>query len=139
MTAPEPTSSIFSSIAERRELCLFDDDGEETRVRRPEVTALCWHGYLPNIGPGQRYGFRVHGPHDPGRGHRCNPSKLLLDPYAKAIEGGVVWDDPVFGDRVGYEDEDLSRNDDSAHYMPKSVVYFDWEIDGPPRCHGTRR
>ena len=77
--------AIFSEIAEQVDLCLFDDDGEESRIRLPERDALVWHGYLANIGPGQRYGFRVHGPYDPSQGHRCNPSKLLVDPYAKAL------------------------------------------------------
>src|SRR5262249_35975234 len=72
--------SIFSEIAERVELCLFDEHGKETRFDLPEVTSFCWHGYLPNLGPGQRYGFRVHGPWKPEEGHRCNPAKLLLDP-----------------------------------------------------------
>ena len=89
--------SLFSEIAERVELCLFDDEGAEQRVDLPEVTGYCWHGYLPTVEPGQRYGFRVHGPWDPSRGHWCNPSKLLLDPYAKAIDGQVQWDEAVFG------------------------------------------
>ena len=76
--------SIFSEIADRVELCLFDEGGTETKFDLPEVTSFCWHGYLPNVGPGQRYGFRVHGPWKPEEGHRCNPAKLLLDPY----EGG---------------------------------------------------
>src|SRR5579871_6236472 len=79
--------SIFSEVADRVDLCLFDDEGHETCLELPERTALCFHGYLPNVYPGQRYGFRVHGPYDPRRGSRCNPAKLLLDPYAKAIEG----------------------------------------------------
>ena len=79
--------SVFSELAERVELCLFDDEGHETRVDLPESTALCWHGYLPNVRPGQQYGFRVHGPWAPEQGLWCNPSKLLLDPYAKAIDG----------------------------------------------------
>ncbi len=88
--------SLFSEVAERVELCLFDEAGHETRIELPEVTALCWHGYLPDVEPGQRYGFRVHGPWDPGAGQRCNPAKLLLDPYAKAVEGAVEWDEAVF-------------------------------------------
>src|SRR5512135_463122 len=76
--------SLFSEVAEKVELCLFDDTGAETRVELPESTAYCWHGYLPAVGPGQRYGFRVHGPSDAGHGQRCNPNKLLLDPYARA-------------------------------------------------------
>ena len=84
--------SLFSEVAERVELCLFDDRGNETHLDLPETDAFCWHGYLPNCGPGQRYGYRVHGPWDPNNGHRCNPAKLLLDPYGKAVEGTVKWD-----------------------------------------------
>ena len=80
---------LFSEIADRVELCLFSEDGRETRVDLREVDGFVWHGYLQGIGPGQRYGYRVHGPYDPASGHRCNPAKLLLDPYAKAIEGEV--------------------------------------------------
>jgi glycogen operon protein len=127
--------SIFSEVADRVELCLFDESGQETRLDLPEVTSFCWHGYLPNVGPGQRYGFRVHGPWDPGQGHRCNPNKLLLDPYARAIEGAVQWNEAVFPYR--FDDPDGSRNDaDSAKFMPKSVVinpYFDWGNDRHPR------
>ena len=81
--------ALFSEVADRIELCLFDDDGSETRVDLPERYGLVWHGYLPRIGPGQRYGYRVHGPYDPAAGLRCNPAKLLLDPYAKAIDGRI--------------------------------------------------
>src|SRR4051794_23291935 len=88
--------ALFSEVAERVELCLFGDDGTETRVDLPEADAFVWHGYLPNVVPGQRYGYRVHGPYDPARGHLCNPAKLLLDPYAKAVEGGVQWDESLF-------------------------------------------
>jgi isoamylase len=127
--------SVFSESADGVELCLFDEEGDEIRVELPEVTAFCWHGYLPNIGIGQRYGFRVHGPWAPERGHRFNPSKLLLDPYAKAIEGQVSWNEAVFPYR--FDAPDSSRNDsDSAPYMPKSVVvipYFDWGNDRHPR------
>src|SRR5581483_8606622 len=84
--------SIYSGLAERVELCLFDENGSETRVDLPEVTAYCWHGFIPGLQPGQRYGFRVHGPYSPEQGQRCNPAKLLLDPYAKAIEGELKWD-----------------------------------------------
>jgi isoamylase len=123
--------SLFSEIAERVELCLFDDEGHETRVVLPEVTGFCWHGYLPLVEPGQRYGFRVHGPWDPARGHRCNPAKLLLDPYAKAFDGQVDWDEAVFPYR--FEGGPSVRNDvDSAPYMPKCVVhqpFFDWSGD----------
>jgi glycogen operon protein len=127
--------SLFSGVAERVELCLFDDDGTETRIDLPEVTALCWHGYLPHVGPGRRYGFRVHGPNDPANGVRCNPSKLLLDPYARAVEGEVQWDESLFSYRFG--DPDGPVNDlDSAAAMPKGVVtspYFDWTHDHRPK------
>jgi isoamylase len=123
--------SLFSEIAERVELCLFDEDGRETRIDLPEVTGYCWHGYLPTIEPGQRYGYRVHGPWRPEHGHCCNPAKLLLDPYAKAIDGQVHWDEAVFPYR--FKDGPETRNDtDSAPFMPKCVVhqpYFDWSGD----------
>ncbi len=126
--------ALFSEVAEKVELCLFDADGNETRYRLPEVDGFIWHGFLPAIEPGQRYGYRVHGPHDPSAGHRCNPNKLLLDPYAKAIDGTFQWDQSLFGYNFGEPD---SRNDeDSAASMPKSVVvnpYFDWGVDRPPQ------
>jgi isoamylase len=127
--------SIFSEIAERVELCLFDEHGNDTRFDLPEVTSFCWHGYLPNLGPGQRYGFRVHGPWKPEEGHRCNPAKLLLDPYARAIEGQVQWNEAVFPHF--FNNPDGPPNDmDSAPFVPKSVVinpYFDWGNDRHPR------
>ena len=127
--------SIFSEIAERVELCLFDEHGNETRFDLPEVTSFCWHGYLSNLGPGQRYGFRVHGPWKPEEGHRCNPAKLLLDPYARAIVGQVQWNEAVFPHF--FNNPDGPPNDkDSAPFMPKSVVinpYFDWGNDRHPR------
>jgi isoamylase len=89
--------AVFSEVAESVDLCLFDDDDVETVVTLPEYDAFVWHGYLPGITPGQRYGFRVHGPNDPASGNRCNPSKLLLDPYAKAVQGHVDWDESLFG------------------------------------------
>jgi isoamylase len=125
--------SLFSMIAERVELCLFDDDGTEHRVPLEEIDASCWHSYLPSVTPGQRYGYRVHGPWAPQRGQRCNPAKLLLDPYAKAIEGQVGWDQACFPYTFG--DETSRNDDDSAAHMPKSVVhnpYFDWGADGHP-------
>jgi glycogen operon protein len=127
--------SLFSEVAERVELCLFDDDGNETRLPLPEVTAFCWHGYLPNMGPSQRYGFRVHGPYDPSQGLRCNPSKLLLDPYAKAVDGDVSWGEPLFPYRFA-DPEGTINDDDSAPQMPKAVVtspYFDWDNDRHPK------
>ena len=82
--------ALFSEVAEQIELCLFDEQGAQTALPLEEVDAFSWHAYLPNVGPGQRYGYRVHGPYAPDRGVRCNPSKLLLDPYARAIEGQVT-------------------------------------------------
>jgi isoamylase len=129
--------SVYSFVADAVELCLFDDDGSETRVELPEQTAHCFHGYVPNVAPGQRYGFRVQGPWAPNEGHRCNPRKLLLDPYARALEGDVTWSPAVYPYRVGGPDEDLTASeDDSAPYVPRSVVtnpYFDWSDDRPPR------
>jgi isoamylase len=125
--------SLFSEAAEAVELCLFDDEGGERRVALEEVDASCWHGYLPTVGPGQRYGFRVHGPWAPEYGQRCNPAKLLLDPYAKAIEGQVTWAQACFPYNFG--DENSRNDDDSAPYVPRSVVhnpYFDWGNDRPP-------
>ncbi len=81
--------SVFSEVATQVELCLFGEGDEEQRIALEEVDASCWHAYLPSAGPGQRYGYRVHGPWEPAQGIRCNPAKLLLDPYAKAIEGEV--------------------------------------------------
>jgi isoamylase len=131
--------SLFSENAERVELCLFDAEDRETRVELTERTAFVWHGYLPGIRPGQRYGYRVHGPYDASRGLRFNPAKLLIDPYAKAIEGPVRWDRaetlPYVAD--GSDDADLYPDaSDSAPAIPKSVVVdegFDWEGDTPPR------
>jgi isoamylase len=125
--------SLFSEAAEAVELCLFEPDGSERRVPLIEVDAFCWHGYLPRIGIGQRYGFRVHGPWDPAAGHRCNPNKLLLDPYAKAFDGGVDWDQACFPYTFG--DPDSRNDDDSAPHVPKAVVvspFFDWGADRPP-------
>ena len=129
--------SLFSEIAERVELCLFDAEGGETRVDLPEVTGHCWHGFLPDIMPGQRYGFRVHGPWDPAGGHRCNPAKLLLDPYAKVLDGQVEWNPAVFPYELDQGPDDKS-DADSAPFMPKSIVHdpgFEWEDDRPLRYH----
>jgi isoamylase len=121
--------SLFSEVGERVELCLFDEDGVETRADLPEQTALCWHGYVPNCRPGQRYGFRVHGPYDPRHGHRCNPAKLLLDPYAKAIEGDVRWNRTIFPYALGDPDLDLAADGaDSGAFMPKSIVISPWFV-----------
>jgi glycogen operon protein len=125
--------SIFSEEAERVELCLLGDEGHEERVNLIEVDGFCWHVYLPDVGPGQRYGFRVDGPYDPGAGHRSNPAKLLLDPYAKAVEGEIKWDSSVFGYEFGRPDHDsIPSTADSKAAMPTSVVVdtsFDWEGD----------
>jgi len=126
--------ALYSQVADQVELCLFDDDGAETRLSLREVDGFVWHGYLPGVGPGQRYGYRVHGPYDPAAGHRCNPSKLLLDPYAKAVEGGTDWNPAVFS--YSFDDEDERNDEDSAPHVPRSVVvnpYFDWRGDRPPR------
>jgi len=126
--------ALFSEVAERVELCLFDADGAEERHDLPEMDGFVWHAFLPGVEPGQRYGYRVHGPYDPSRGHRCNPSKLLLDPYAKAIDGKFEWGQALFSYNFG---DAQSRNDeDSAGAMPKSVVispFFDWGVDRPPK------
>ena len=120
--------SVFSEAATAVWLCLFDDEGREERVRLTEVDGFIHHGYLPGVGPGQRYGFRVAGDYDPASGLRCNPNKLLLDPYAKAVAGEVDWGREVFSYPFG---SPLERNDaDSAARMPRSVVispYFDWD------------
>ncbi len=132
--------ALFSENATAVELCLFggrDGTHEVARVAVGEQTHQVWHIYLPEAGPGQRYGYRVHGPYDPVNGHRFNPAKLLLDPYAKAIDGTIRWSDALFGYQVGHPDADLSRDDrDSARSVPKSVVIdpaFTWGDDRPPR------
>jgi isoamylase len=125
--------SLYSGVAEQVELCLFDDEGAETRVPLEEVDAHCWHVYLPSVAPGQHYGYRVHGPWEPENGLRCNPAKLLLDPYAKAVDGEVDWAQPCFGYTFG--DENSRNDDDSAPHVPRSVVhnpFFDWGTDRPP-------
>src|SRR4051812_43536253 len=103
--------ALFSEAAESVELCLFDENGHEECVTLTEVEGFVWHCYLTGVGPGQRYGYRVHGPYEPKRGQRCNPAKLLLDPYAKAIEGRVDWDQALYGYTFGEPD---SRNDDDS-------------------------
>ncbi len=130
--------ALFSVAAERVELCLFDEDDSgtlvETKVDVAEVDAFVWHCYLPHVQPGQRYGYRVHGPYEPERGLRCNPAKLLLDPYAKATHREIDWDESLFGYPFGDPD---GRNDaDSAEHMTLGVVinpYFDWEGDRHPQ------
>jgi isoamylase len=127
--------AVFSEYAEGVEVCLLDRENYEVRIPMREVTAFIWHCYLPGIGPGQRYGFRVHGPYDPCKGHRFNPDKLLFDPYAKAVDGNVDWDPSVFGYPLG--GDDLVGDDrNNAAYVPKSVVvnpFFHWGNDRYPR------
>ena len=128
--------SLFSENATGVELCLYDDRDqnlETCRIAITEQTDCVWHIYLQGAKPGLRYGYRVHGPYDPNNGHRFNPAKLLVDPYAKSIDGFLRWDDALFGYTIGHPDNDLSRDDrDSAPFVPKSVVvdrYFDWRND----------
>jgi isoamylase len=126
--------AVFSEVAERVDLCLFDRDGAEQRVELREIDTSVWHGYLPGMAPGQRYGYRVHGPYDPASGYRCNPHKLLLDPYAKAVDGAVRWDPAVYPYETDAPEQMSTR--DSAPFVPKGVVvnpYFDWGNDRPPR------
>jgi glycogen operon protein len=113
--------ALFSEVADKVELCLFDggdSNATETRVRLPEVDGFVWHGYLPGVGPGQHYGYRVHGRYDPARGQRCNPAKLLIDPYAKAVstaaeQKGMEWDESLFG----YRFADPEQRNDSSNAM----------------------
>ncbi len=126
--------AIFAENAERVELCLFDDENFETRLRLPESTAFVHHGYVPGIRPGHRYGFRVHGPWAPEEGLLYNANKLLIDPYARAIEGEVDWSEAVFG--YQWEHPDRLNEQDSAPFVPRSVVVdgaFDWGDDTSPR------
>ncbi|GAB2835885.1 glycogen debranching protein GlgX [Microbacterium insulae] len=126
--------ALFSEGGESVELCLFDDDGTETRVPLVDVDAFVHHGYLPTVQPGQRYGFRVHGEYDPASGKRFNANKLVLDPYAKAVDGQVTWGQPVFGYDFG--DPDSRNDEDSAAHQMKGVVvnpFFDWSGDRQPK------
>ncbi len=122
--------ALFSERAERVELCILADDLTETRIELTEVDGYVWHCYLPHIQPGQKYGYRVHGPYDPDNGNRFNPNKLLLDPYAKAIQGKIDWDPALFSYNFG---DVTSRNDaDSAPHNMHGVVinpFFDWDND----------
>src|SRR5450755_2059118 len=127
------TFALFSSVADAVELCLFDDTGNETRRSLAQGDGYVWAGYLPNVAPGQRYGFRVHGPWDPSSGARCNPAKLLLDPYARAVAGEVRWDPAVYGHAP--DDPNQPDGRDSAPYVPRSVLVaadFDWGEDRRP-------
>ncbi len=126
--------TLFSEVAEAVELCLFDDEDVETRVPMTERDALVWHAYLPQVSPGQSYGYRVHGPFEPKRGHRCDPSKLLIDPYAKALAGAIDWAPVCYSYR--FDDPSKRNTEDSAAHTMKSVVvnpFFDWQDDRLPR------
>ncbi|WP_016777857.1 glycogen debranching protein GlgX [Anaerophaga thermohalophila] len=125
--------ALFSDNAHGVELCLFDKDNNETRIKVYERTHNHWHIYIPGIKPGQRYGYRIHGPYEPVKGARFNPNKLLIDPYTKALDGTIKWNEALYGYQPGSEDEDLSFNEaDSAPFVPKSLVVddsFDWNGD----------
>jgi isoamylase len=132
--------ALYADNATSVELCLYDSNDhtiETGRIKLQERTHHMWHTYIPGLQPGQLYGYRVHGPYEPQNGHRFNPNKLLIDPYAKAISGTIEWSDALFGYHVGHPDEDLSFSDsDSAPFIPKSVVIdqsFDWGDDRKPR------
>src|SRR5262249_19050886 len=127
--------ALFSEVAEAVNLCLFDDDGTESRVALREVDGLVWHGYVPGVRPGQHYGYRVHGPWDPVEGQVCNQHKLLLDPDAKAVHGTVSWDEAVFGYKPGFSALRPSTTDSAPHTMRSVVVdaAFDWGDDRPPQ------
>lgn len=126
--------ALFSEVAEKVELCLFDEEGAETRVELVDVDAFVWHVYLPAVQAGQRYGYRVYGPWDPEHGHRCNPTKLLLDPYAKATSGQIIWGQEMFS--YDFADPTRRNDEDSAANMMYGVVvnpYFDWSGESRPR------
>ena len=131
--------ALFSAHAERVELCLFDPCGktEIARLELPEYTHEIWHGYVPGLQPGALYGYRVYGPYDPENGHRFNPHKLLIDPYARELEGDIEWNDAHFGYEMGHEEKDLSFDTrDSAPFTPKCKVVdpdaFDWQGENRP-------
>ena len=126
--------ALFSEVADRVELCLFDAE-DETRIDLTEVDGFVWHGYLPGIRPGQRYGYRVHGPWSPIEGFLCSPAKLLVDPYAKAIQGSAIGDDALFGYARGFSRYRPSAIDSAAFTMKSVVIspFFDWGNDRPPR------
>ena len=128
--------ALFSQVAQKVELCLFDEEDRETRVEMTEQNSYVWHNYLPGIQPGQRYGYRVYGPYDPAKGLRCNPNKLLLDPYAKAIEGNIDGDESLYSYWFKNPEDVTSMNtlDSAPHTMKSAVVnpYFDWGNDQHP-------
>ena len=126
--------AVASGVAEAAEVCLFSDSGAESRFRLPDYDGGAWHGFVPGAEPGQAYGFRVHGPYDAARGLRCNPAKLLLDPYARALRGEVSFGPEVFD--YSWDDHDAPSPLDSAGHVPLSLVTdaaFDWGSDAPPR------
>ncbi len=145
MTEPGVNFALFSANATHVELCLFDDGGktETTRIKLPEYTNEVFHGYVPGLRPGQLYGYRVHGPYAPEEGHRFNPNKLLLDPYAKSLRGPLTWSDAHYGYQLGAEDADLTFDErDSAPFTPKCMVIesasrrrysFPWRRETRPR------
>ncbi|PRI14062.1 glycogen debranching enzyme GlgX [Mycobacterium shigaense] len=134
--------SLFSEIADKVDLCLIDERGDETRITLDEVDGYVWHAYLPNISPGQRYGFRVHGPFDPASGHRCDPSKLLLDPYGKSFDGDFTFGQALFSYDLSAVDQggDTAATgtppmiDSLGHTMTSVVInpFFDWAFDRAP-------
>ena len=128
--------ALFSQVAQKVELCLFDEEDRETRVEMTEQNSYVWHNYLPGMQPGQRYGYRVYGPYDPAKGLRCNPNKLLLDPYAKAIEGNIDGDESLYSYWFKSPEDVTSMNtlDSAPHTMKSAVVnpYFDWGNDQHP-------
>lgn len=128
--------ALYSQVAQKVELCLFDEHDVETRIEMTERNSYVWHNYIPGLHPGQRYGYRVYGPYDPVHGLRCNPNKLLLDPYAKAIEGNIDGDESLFSYWFKSPDDTSAMNDldSAAHTMKSSVInpYFDWGNDQHP-------
>ncbi len=128
--------ALFSAHAERVELCLFDDADVEQRIPLTQRSQFVWHGYVPGVAVGQRYGYRVYGPYDPSRGHRFTPNVVLLDPYARALDGVETWQRGCFGYELGASEQDLKRSAEPALGAPRGVVIdpsFDWEGDQPLR------
>jgi glycogen operon protein len=125
--------ALFSHVADAVDLCIFNSGDEEVRSTMTRTTGDVWHCYLPGVGPGTRYGFRVHGPYDPSLGLRCDPTKLLLDPYAKAVDGPLRWGPALYSHQ--FDSPGQLNREDSAPFVPKSVVidpHFDWGNDRPP-------
>ncbi len=130
--------AVYSSVADRVEVCLYaDGEREIQRIALPALTDDVWHGYVPGLKPGQRYGLRVHGPYEPAAGKRCNPAKLLIDPYARALDRRIVGSIDQFGYALDQEEEDLAIGEvDNGATAPKALVVrskFDWGDDQPPR------